>query len=460
MPRLFSYANPWSGASAPVRVAPPAATRDIAPVPVSGINDPKVPIAQALINLGDGITVGGSGLAELPAVNLDNAVRVSAVYRAVSLIAGSLSTLPLKLYEQAPDGARRAVEPPENAAVWWQPNPEMDLPTFYKTSFAHNAMAGNTYWYLVDDALGNVAEIWPVHPKRVRIGRDRQTGWKMYEIDGELPQLDAGYGGQMVHLPNLSIDGRTGLNPVAFARMSLQLSRATEEYGARTFANGSTPLGVLQTEADLSEEQADKLARMWEKHHRGFRNANRIAIIDNNAKYQPISINPQDAQFLETRRFQVQEIARLFGVPPHLLADSSNSTSWGSGLEEQTRAMITFTFADYTNRFEYALSRRVMRRPGRYAKFDYRAFVRGSFLQRMQGYVMGIQNGIWTRNEVRAWEDLDPGGEELDAFLTPLNLGQVGEGSLDPSPDASSARMDELQRTIDELKARLDTEAA
>lgn len=451
MPSLFPYAPP-SGRS---HLASEA--RDQPPTPLSGLNDPSAPVGQALINLAAGITIGGAGLAELPAITIDTSVRVSAVYRATALIAGALSTLPLKLYDEAPDGSRTRVSPPENRAVWWEPNPEMDLPTFYKTSFAHNALGGNTYWYMAEDSLGGAAELWPVHPARVRPFRDPLTGRKFYHVDGDSVELDAGYGGQFVHIPNLTLDGLAGLNPVSFARLSLQLARAAEEYGARVFAHGSTPLGVLETDADLEEAQADKLARRWERHHRGFRNANRIAIVDNGAKYRAISLNPQDAQWLENRRFQIQEIARLFGIPPHLLADASNSTSWGSGLEEQTRAMVVFTFGDYTNRFEYALSRRVMRRPGRYARFDYRALLRGSTLQRFQAYNMAIASGWASRQEVREWEDLDAGPPELANFLQPLNMAEVvaADGAA-----TNATRLGDLEQVVAEIKARLDAPAA
>lgn len=444
-----SYVASFARAESP---APPAARskRD----GLSGINDPSTPLYQALLSLGDGVVTGGSGIPELPAVNLMTAVRVSAVYRAVQLIAGTLSTLPLKVYDDGPDGSRVRSYPAEHAAIWWEPNPEMDIPAFYKTSFAHNALGGNTYWYLVHDRAGRLAEIWPVAPNRVRVGRDPQTRRKVFEIDGELPMMDAAAGGEIVHVPNLTLDGLTGLNPIAFARLSMQLARATEEYGARVFANGSVPMGILQTAASLEDDQAERLARRWERYHRGTRNAGRIAILDNGAQFQQVSLSPEDAQFLETRRFQLQEIARLFGVPPHLLADASNSTSWGSGLESQTQSLVAFTFSDYTNRFEYALSRRVMGKPGRYVRFDYRSLLRGNTLQRYQAYQMGILAGWLSRNEVREFEDLDRGPAELDGYLQPMNMAAVGNGDA-----VSDGRLSELQAAIEDLRARIDSES-
>jgi HK97 family phage portal protein len=422
---------------------------------LSGINDPSMPLYQALTNIAEGITVGGgAGIPELPSVNMMTSVRVSAVYRAIQLIAGPLSTLPLKLYEDRPDGSRARAYPQEYRAIWWEPNPEMDLPDFYKTSFAHNALGGNTYWYLVRDRLGQLAELWPVAPNRVRVGRDPQTRRKVFEIDGELPMMDISAGGEIVHIPNLTLDGLVGLNPIAFARLSMQLARATEEYGARVFANGSVPMGILETAAELDDSSADRLARRWERFHKGTRNAGRIAILDNGAQYKKVTLSPEDAQFLETRRFQIQEIARLFGVPPHLLADSSNSTSWGSGLEAQTRGMLIFTFQDYTNRFEYALSRRVIGQPTRYVRFDYRSMLRGSTLERYQAYNLAIAAGWLSRNEVREFEDLERGPAELDEFLQPLNMTPAGGDAV------SEARMSEMQAAIDDLRARIEAEAA
>ena len=428
--------------------------RDMGPFGLSGLNDPAIPVYQALVNIADGIQIGqgASGLAELPGVTLETSVRIVAVYRAVSVIAGSLSGLPVQLFDELGQ-KRKRVYPPENAAVWWQPNPEMDLPTFLKTSYAHNALGGNTYWYLVRDGLGQVVEIWPVAPNRVVVARDPATMRKIYQVDGHIGMMDAGYpDGEMVHIPNLSLDGLRGLNPIMFARMSMQLARATEEYGARVFANGSTPMGVISTSEDLTPDQADKLARNWEKYHRGLQNAHRVAVLDNNGKFEPISLSPQDSQFLHTRAMQVEEIGRLFGVPAHLLGNQDRSTSWGKGLEEQNRAMVAYTFSDYTNRFEAALTHRVIAKPGRYVKFDYSGLLKGAMLARFQSYSMAISAGWMSRNEARDLEDMEPGGPELDEFLQPLNMQPAGPAA--EVPDA--AALDDLQTQIDELQAQID----
>lgn len=412
--------------------------------PLSGLNDPTVPLYQAIARGLDGVALGVDGREGLPAVTPENAARITAVYRAVSLIA-SISRLPLHVYEVAGTGRRPSIDP-RYRPISGRPNPEVPRSVFWETVISHIALAGNAYIYTPENGLGDVAELWPIAPQRVQVGRDPVTRRKVFVVDGDrdapfMGRLAAslaggarGENGDLVHIPGLSFNGLVGINPIAAARRAAQLALAAEEYGSAVFSEGSLPGGIITTEAELEPAEAEELARRWEARHRGLGRARRVAVMDNGAKWQPTSIAPEDAQFLSTRQFQVQEIARLFGVPPHLLADSSGSTSWGSGLEEQTRSFVTFTLSAYSQRIEEQITDEIIMRPGFYARFNYAGLMRGNTLARYQAYAIGRTNGWLNADEIRAFEDMEPLPDgQGEVYVSPLNLTPVTVQLGDPS---------------------------
>jgi HK97 family phage portal protein len=431
---LFPFANPGAGRSMVTlgRELPAVVETSSAPVAVErreglgSINDPSSELYQALVNLGEGI-VAGAGNPELPGVSVDTAVRLTAVYRSVQIIC-TPATMPLDVFERRADGQRVERMEPEERWLWGRPNPSMTREAFWKTSYAHNALDGNTYHLLYYSALGSVGEVWPIHPKRVTVHVDRETHEKWYVVDGQYPFRDANWAEpgstdpKILHTTNLSIDGVRGIGPIQAQRMAWQLGRAMEEHAGAKLANGAVPAGIIETEADLSDEDGQarvtKIRENWNKMHRGQRNAGRVGVLDNGAKFHALSLSNADLQFLEQRRFQLQEIARMFGIPPHLLADSSNSTSWGSGLEEQGRALVVYTLSDYSNRFEATVRDylNLVKAPGaavRYMKWNYGALLRGSTLQRGQYY--GLAYNKWmTRGDIRQLEDLPTTSEDFE----------------------------------------------
>ncbi len=269
----------------------------------------------------------------------------------------------------------------------------------------------------------------------------------MFVLDGDksTPYMGPGKAGDapadLIHIPGLTLDGMVGVNPIKAARMASQLALAAEQYGASVFTQGSLPDGVITTAADLDDVEAEALARRWEQRHKGWGKARRVAVLDNGAKWEPTSIAPEDAQFILSRQFQIQEIARLFGVPPHLLADSSGSTSWGSGLEEQTRAFVTFTLSAYSTRFEEAITDELIASPLRYARWNYAGLLRGNTLARYQAYAIARSNGWLNADEIRAFEDLEPLPDGLGTvYLQPLNMAPVtvtiGDQTITSAPGA------------------------
>lgn len=405
---------------------------------LSGINDPGTSIYQALTAMTD----GGGGIAGdgMPVVNMNTAPRLSAVLRSVAIISNTIAALPLQVADKEPDGSLKPVYDDAEELLWGTPNPEATAITFWSTGLGHCVLGGNSFLSVDADGLYNPQQLWPIHPQRMRISRTAPDSngrrHKAYQLDGDNePMFDWREGGNIIHIPNLSLDGLRGLNPISYMRRTLQLAAAAEEYGAAVFGNGSLPGGVLETEADLTKDQHDKLLGYWERRHRGPTKAARIAIADNGAKWKPTSVTPEDAQFLDSRRFQVQEIARIFGVPPHLLYETTANTSWGSGLEEQTAGFIAFTLNHYSARFEQALTAQLLwRKPRRVARFDYEQLLRGKLIDQLQAGQIGIMNGIWSPDDVRRRLGQGARPDGLGGtYLQPTNLQPAGQPPSAPS---------------------------
>lgn len=393
------------------------ASRADSTAPSGSIEDPRTPIYKALAG-GMGTGLAGRHVSELTAMQL------SAVFACVALIAETLGTLPITVYSKR--GTARLEVPPTAAAarIFVQPNEEMTGQFLVETFFGHALLNGNAFLHTPRNQLDRVVELWPVDPRKVRLGRGGD-GRKVYAV-GDVPFTSR----ELVHMPAFSYDGLSGLSRIALAREGISLGLAAEEFGARFFGDGSTLGGVIKVPEPLEEGEADRLLAQWDKYHRGLDKAWGAAVLDAGAEWQQIGIPPQDAQFLETRKFQVEEIARLFRVPPHLIGHVDGSTSWGSGIEEQDIAFVTFTLRAWVTRWEQFASRFLVSPEPRYVKMNVDALMRGSTLNRYQSYHLALTDGWMNRDEVREKEDKPPmpGGQE---FLVPLNMGP-STGSSDP----------------------------
>lgn len=349
-------------------------------------------------------------------VDEELALTLTAVYRSVSIIASTIASLPLHIYKSNQFAEAEIEEVDDTAYLWNRPNPEMTRMTFWETVIAHEVLNGNAYIFVVKNQDGRPLQLWPLAPWRVAVGR--YEGQKIYQVDGAVPMKDFSDGGEIVHILNMSRDGMIGKSPIRLAAEAIELTKAGEEYSARFYGQNSTPTGTLTTDQPLTQVQTQELARLWTEQHAGLNNRN-IAVLSSGAKFQAISINPEDAQLLEGRRFQVAEIARLFGIPPHLLADMERTTSWGSGLEEQGINFLRFTLMRHIEAFEQAIDDALLRRveTRRKAKFVVDGLLRASYAVRMQGHATAFGR-FMTANEIRKQEGLPPieGGDTLLAM--------------------------------------------
>lgn len=330
-------------------------------------------------------------------VERDRALGQPAFWRAVQIIATAVGTLPLGLY-RARDGQWEEVRPPELRAIWGRPNPEVPRSVFWTTAVMHCVATGNAYLYVVAGRGSRgermPAELWPIEPARVRVGRD-ERGEKVYVIDGDLerPRRDWVAGGDIVHIPGPTWDGLVGLSPLLLHARALGLAIAAEMYAARVLQQGSVPGGYLTTDQPLTREQAMQLAADWEALHRGPENAGRVAVLGRGARWMSVGLSPADAQLLASREFQIAEIARMFGVPLWLLDAHSKDTSWGSGLEEQNRAFLAYTLMGWIRRFEETITDELVPDEDVEARFDTSALTRGKLADQVAAVRTLVQAG-------------------------------------------------------------------
>lgn len=371
---------------------------------------------------------------------------IDAVERAVSVIASTIANFPIDVLEkrEVSEGKFRGFEVKleSDRVLWDSPNPEVIPYVFWETVIAHEVLRGNAYIFVVKDNAGRPLELWPIQPQRVRVGRTN-SGRKVYQIDNELPMVDYVQGGEIIHVIGKSDDGVIGLSPLDLGAPTFEATLAGEEFAARVFSQDSTPRGVLSSEQVIKPEQAEDLANAWEKRHMGLSNAHRIAVVGNGAKFQPISFNPEEAQALESRGFNVVNIGRRFGVPPHLLYDVERSTSWGTGLEEQWQEWIATGLAPHIARFEQTIGLMLLGGE-RQMKFNMNALLRGDAAKRAQYYHLGIMDGWMAPNEAREKEDLPPyeGGDEFYRALNMTPVDGVIEGATnqrrEPPPNGGN----------------------
>lgn len=385
------------------------------------IESPTVPISsQSILEFIGAEQTGAAGMS----VTESNSLGISAVYRAVNLIASTAAGLPLHAYSDSDDDDVRLKMPKGSAAQILLRNPHPDMTPFEwkEMIFVHLALWGNAYLRKLRNGLGQVVELWVIHPSRVRSGRDTEVGTKVYVIDGKVdePLSD----NEILHIPGFGYDGVCGVSPIRAARQGLGLAMAAEQFGASLFGSGSLASGILQTEQRLEQKDANALAKRWRDRTAGIKNAHDVVVLDRGAKFQQLSIPPEDAQFIESRKFQVEEVARMYGVPPHMLMQTDKSTSWGAGIEQQSIGFVVFSLSPWLIRVEQRLTK-LIRPAAAYAKFNVDGLKRGDSQQRAQFYAQMWQLGVFSTNDIRRLEDLPPvpGG---DARYVALNFGELG----------------------------------
>lgn len=398
--------------------------------PRAGVEDPSTPLtSEALLDyLGIEKTYAGKNVNEVTALGM------SAVWRAVQVSCNVPAALPLHAFREVEESRVKAVG--HSARLIDDPHPDMTPFEFWQTVYMHRRLWGNAYVRKLRNQLGQIAEMWPIHPGRVKAGRESETGRKVYAIDGGREVLSDN---EILHLPGLGYDGVCGVSPVRAARQSIGLGLAAEEFGAKLFGSGSLATGILQTEQRLTQKQADTLSQRWKDKHAGLAGAHGTIVLDKGANFHQLTIPPEDAQFLESRRFQVVEVCRWFGIPPFLMFETEKSTSWGTGLEQQALGWVKFDLNPELTAIEQRLTKHILRPAQVYARYSIEGLLRGDSTARARFYQSLWNLGVFSTNEIRAYEELEP-VEGGDVRYRPLNMGELGTtDSADAEPTPAPA---------------------
>ena len=363
-------------------------------------------------------------------VNERSAMQMTAVYSCVRILSEAVAGLPLHLYQYTDKGSKeKAVDNPLYFLLHDEPNTEMTSFVFRETLMTHLLLWGNAYSQIIRNGKGEVVGLYPLMSDRMTVGRD-EKGRLYYEYmissddaktlkDGtvRLSPYD------VLHIPGLGFDGLVGYSPIAMAKNAIGLAIAAEEYGSKFYANGATPSGILEYPGTVKEP--DKVRESWNAGFGGSSNAHKIAVLEEGMKYTPISISPNEAQFLETRKFQINEIARIFRVPPHMVGDLEKSSF--SNIEQQSLEFVKYTLEPWLVRWEQAMQRSLIPQDDKskyFIKFNVDGLLRGDYQSRMQGYATARQNGWMSANDIRELENLDriPAEDGGDLYLINGNM--------------------------------------
>jgi HK97 family phage portal protein len=379
---------------------------------------------------GSGYTFFFGGSTSGKAVTERSAMQMTAVYSCVRILAEAVAGLPLNLYRYTEDGGKeKAIDHPLYLLLHDEPNPEMSSFVFRETLMTHLLLWGNAYAQVIRNGKGEVIALYPLMPNKMTVDRDSQ-GQLYYsyqrgtdEAIRDKNQTVILRPSDVLHIPGLGFDGLVGYSPIAMAKNAIGMAIACEEYGAKFFANGAAPGGVLEHPGTIKDPQ--RVRESWQSTFGGSGNANKIAVLEEGMKYTPIGISPEQAQFLETRKFQINEIARIFRVPPHMVGDLEKSSF--SNIEQQSLEFVKYTLDPWVVRWEQSITRALLTQTEKaryFVKFNLEGLLRGDYESRMNGYATARQNGWMSANDIRELENLDriPAEEGGDLYLINGNM--------------------------------------
>lgn len=367
-------------------------------------------------------------------VNERTTMQMTAVYSCVRILAEAVAGLPLHVFRTDSGGSTvKATEHPLYRLLHDEPNPDMTSFVFHETLITHLLLWGNAYAQVVRNGRNEVLGFYPLMPNRISVGRtpegrivyDYQVNFADPNPDTRSVRLSAD---EVLHIPRLGFDGLAGYSPIVMAKNAIGMAMATEDYGASFFANGASPGGVLEHPGTIKDPA--RVRESWQSTFGGARNGNKIAVLEEGMKYTPISVSPEQAQFLETRKFQINEIARIFRIPPHMIGDLEKSSF--SNIEQQSLEFVKYTLDPWVIRWEQAITRTLLtpsEKKDFFVKFNVEGLLRGDYQSRMEGYAVARQNGWMSANDIRALENLDripaeAGGDEylVNGNMLPLSM--------------------------------------
>lgn len=400
----------------------------------SNLSDPKRWLYEAFgIPFGRGIRVSES-----------TAMRSTAVLACVRILAETVASLPLPIYRRLNPRGKARANHPVGDILQRAPNPRMTAFTFRETMMAHILLWGNCYAEIEYSPEGEIIALWPIPPHRVE-HMETAEGDPFFRVTTSNGQQHNVPFYAMFHIPGLGFDGKKGISVIRWAQQAVELALATEQFGTEFFLNGTNVGAVATHPGTLTDTAYERLSKSLREKYEGLGKAHRLMLLEEGMTFSKNTIPPNDAQFLETRKFQILEIARLFRVPPHMLADLERATF--SNIEQQGIDFVTHTVRPWLIRWEQTINWKLFtgkEQKKYYAEFLIEGFLRGETKSRYEAYSIGRNGGWLSVNEIREKENMNPieGGDE---YLRPLNMEEVGKE--EPKDDGGGGETDNDNET-------------
>ena len=413
------------------------------------------------------LLIAGKSTATGVNVTQNTAMNCVPYFAGVRLISETIGQLPLIEYRRLqPRGKERAQDRILYNLLHNEPNPEMSAMSFKETLQGHAITWGNAFAEIQwDNDIGAPVALWPLRPDRMQVGRDSQTKEIIYAYklqDGTTYRFTAD---RIFHIPGFGFDGLIGYDTIYLAREAIGMAMAMEEYGARFFGNGANPGGVLEHPHTLSAASQDNLRKSWNDMHQGLSNQHRIAILEEGMTFKSIGIPPENAQFLESRKFQLGEIARLLHIPPHMLADLDRATF--SNIEHQSIEFVQYSLGPWITRWEETCNRKLLVGGEKYiffCEFLVDALLRGDSAARATFYKELFYLGALSPNDIREKENMNPIDDEngdkyfVQANMMPLEMaGKQVQQPAQPEetkPAAENDKEDDIDETVRKIADR------
>lgn len=380
--------------------------------------------------------LGGISTSSGEVINPDTALQLSTVWACTRILAESVAHLPIAVYERTSEGKRPAPKHPLYRVLHDEPNPDMSAIDFRMAMMVNCCPWGNAYARITRNN-GRVIGLWPLRAPLMKVRRDAGRLIYEYTENGVPVQYAAS---EIFHLRTMSMDGVMGMSPVVQARDAFGLAKALERYGAEFFANGAVPLTVLEHPGQVGEEGARNLRKWWETFFSGRGNRHKVAIMEEGMKASMLAVDPQKAQALEQRHFQIEEIARIFRVPLHMIGELTRSTN--NNITMQSLEFVIYTLLPWLEIWEQAINRSLLSESEKstyFVEHSVEGLLRGDTKSRYEAYAVGRQWGWLSVNDIRRLENMNPVAEGGDTYLQPLNMVDAANPPSLSSTDTSAA---------------------
>ncbi|ADK13436.1 phage portal protein [Clostridium ljungdahlii] len=376
-------------------------------------------------------------------IDANTAMSFTAVFACNRVLSETLASCPIFLYEKDSKGNRvQVTDAPEYQLMHYTPNPEMTPGQFKETGMSNMNLGGNFIAQKVFNLHGDLLELRPILWNRVRIDIDKNTGRLLYFIDGKTEPKTRD---EILHIPGLTLDGYIGVTPLTYAALTIDIGLSQDKFERNFYLNRASTSGIFQYPNELGDEAFKRLKKDIKKNYTGLSNAGVPMILEGGGQFKEVTMKLTDAQFLESKRFRIEDVCRIFRIPLHLVQDLTRSTN--NNIEHQSLEFIVYTMLPWFKRWEENLNLQLLstesKRKNRYFEFKVDALLRGDAQTRASAYAQGRQWGWLSVNDIRRLENMDP-IENGDIYLQPLNMSEAGTDDIENKNKELAAQIYEM----------------